>query len=102
MKKFILAVAISFVTIISNAQKWMVYSLSGKVEDVSANTAKPLRLRDVISANTKLNIPYRGCVVLFDESSSQQLTLKNPGRATVKEMMSDNIGPYKIAIYYSS
>ena len=89
MKKFILAVAISFVTIISNAQKWMVYSLSGKVEDVSANTAKPLRLRDVISANTKLNIPYRGCVVLFDESSSQQLTLKNPGRATVKEMMSD-------------
>lgn len=89
MKKIILAVTISFVTIIANAKELMVYSLCGKVEDVSTDTAKPLRLRDVISADTRLSIPYDGCVVLIDQSTSQQYTLKNPGRATVKEMMAD-------------
>ena len=89
MKKIILAVLVALTANIANAQKMIVYSLSGKVEDVSTSTAKPVRLRDAISPNTKLNIPYQGCVVLFDESSSQQYTLKTPGRATVKEMIAD-------------
>ena len=89
MKKIILGVVFSFVAIIADAQKMIVYSLSGKVEDVSTSTAKPVKLRDAISLNTILNIPYQGCIVLLDERSSQQITLKNPGRATVKEMIGD-------------
>ena len=89
MNKLILTVLVALVANISNAQKMIVYSLSGKIEDVSESTARPVRLRDAISPNTKLNIPYQGCVVLFDESSSQQFTLKTPGRATAEEMIAD-------------
>lgn len=89
MKKIIFIVTISFVAILANAQKMIVYSLSGKIEVVTEGLAKPVRLRDAISPNTILNIPYQGCIVLLDENSSQQITLKTPGRATVKEMIAD-------------
>ena len=49
MKKIILAVLVALTANIANAQKMIVYSLSGKVEDVSTSTAKPVRLRDDIS-----------------------------------------------------
>lgn len=90
MKKIILAVLVALIANMVNAQKMIVYSLKGNVEDVSTGTARPVRLRDVISPNTVLNIPYQGCLVLYDESSSQQFTLKNPGRATAKEMIADS------------
>lgn len=90
MKKIILAVLVALITNIANAQNMIVYSLKGNVEDVTTSTARPVRLRDDISPNTILNIPYQGCVVLYDESSSQQFTLKKPGRATVKEMIADS------------
>lgn len=90
MKKIILAVLVAFIAHLANAQKMIVYSLSGKVEDVSSNTARPVRLRDAVTPNTVLNIPYQGCVVLYEESSSQQYTLKTPGRAKVKEMIADS------------
>ena len=75
MKKIFFIVAISFVAILANAQKMIVYSLSGKIEVVTEGLAKPVRLRDAISPNTILNIPYQGCIVLLDENSSQQITL---------------------------
>ena len=90
MKKIILTILAALLANIANAQKMIVYSLSGKVEDVSSSTTRPVRLRDALSPNTVLNIPYEGCVVLYDANSSQQYTLKKPGRATVKEMIADN------------
>ena len=90
MKKIILVVLAALIADVANAQKMIVYSLMGKVEDVTTSTAKPVRLRDALTPNTVLNIPYQGCVVLFDESSSKQFTLKNPGRATIKDMIADS------------
>ena len=90
MKKIILALLVALMANIVDAQKMIVYSLKGNVEDVSTGTARPVRLRDIVSPNTILNIPYQGCLVLYDENSSQQFTLKNPGRATAKEMIADS------------
>ena len=89
MKKILLAVLVVMMANAANAQKLIVYSLMGKVEDVTTSTARPVQLRDALEPNTVLNIPYHGCIVLYDEQKSQQFTLKTPGRATVKEMMSD-------------
>ena len=90
MKKILLAVLIGMMANAANAQKLIVYSLMGEVEDVTNSTARLVQLRDALEPNTMLNIPYHGCIVLYDEHKSQQFTFKNPGRATVKEMMSDN------------
>ena len=90
MKKRILVVLAALLANVANAQKMIVYSLNGKVEDVSAKTVRLVKLRDALSPSTVLNIPYKGCVVLYDERNSCQYTLKNPGRATVKEMMTDS------------
>ena len=90
MKKIILIVLAAFIANIANAQKMIVYSLNGKVEDISTGTARLVKLRDAISPSTVLNIPYKGCVILYDDKNSTQYTLKNPGRATVKEMIGDS------------
>ncbi|MBO7120134.1 MAG: hypothetical protein J6W03_07445 [Bacteroidaceae bacterium] len=89
MKKILLTAVIVIMANAANAQKLIVYSLMGKVEDVTNSTARAVQLRDALEQNTVLNIPYHGCIVLYDELKSQQLTFKTPGRATVKEMMSD-------------
>jgi len=90
MKKFILIALASLMADIAIAQKMIVYSLKGKVEDVTANTPRQVKLRDALMPNTILNIPYQGCVVLFDEVTSQQFTLKNPGRAKITDMIADS------------
>jgi len=90
MKKIFLIVLVSLMANTAIAQKMIVYSLMGKVEDVTAGTPRPVRLRDALTPNTVLNIPYQGCVVLFDEANSKQFTLKNPGRATIKDMIADS------------
>lgn len=90
MKKVFLVVLATFMANVAYAQKMIVYSLMGRVEDVTTGTPKPVKLRDAISPSTILNIPSQGCVVLFDEGSTRQYTLKKPCQATVKEMISDN------------
>jgi len=90
MKKIVLAVLVALVTQAANAQKLIVYSLMGKVEDVTASKARKINLRDALTLNTVLNIPYQGSIVLYDEVNSKQYTLKTPGRATVKDMIADN------------
>ena len=90
MKKILLIVLASLMAEVAIAQKMIVYSIKGKVEDVSTGSPRQVRLRDALTPATVLNIPYQGCVVLFDEASSKQFTLKNPGRATVREMIADN------------
>lgn len=90
MKKILFIVLASLMAEAAIAQKMIVYSIKGKVEDVSASSPRQVRLRDALTPATVLNIPYQGCVVLFDEASSKQYTLKNPGRATIREMIADN------------
>ena len=90
MKKILLIVIASLMADFAIAQKMIVYSLKGKVEEFSGASPRQVKLRDALTPNTVLNIPYQGCVVLFDEASSKQFTLKNPGRATIKEMIADS------------
>lgn len=90
MKKIILAVLVAMMANAANAQKLIVYSMMGKVEDVTSGKVRQVNLRDALSLATVLNIPYQGSVVLYDELNSQQYTLKTPGRATVKDMIADN------------
>lgn len=89
MKKILLMIIVTLSVCTTSAQRLVVYSLMGNVEDVTTAAAKPLKLRDAIKASTILNIPYHGCVVLYDERSSHIFTLKTPGRATVKQMIAD-------------
>lgn len=89
MKRIVLIFVVIMMACAVYAQKLIVYSLMGKVEDVTTSNAKPVQLRDALSTNTVLNIPYHGCVVLYDTQESRQFTLKTPGRATIKDMMTN-------------
>ena len=89
MKKLIWAALLALVANVAEAQRYMVYSLKGNVEDVSSAKSRKLRLRDAVSHATVLNIPMGGCVVLFDEGESRQYTLKTPGRAKVSDMIAN-------------
>ncbi len=90
MKKILLTVLVAMMANAAIAQKLIVYSIMGNVEDVTTSTARSVQLRDALEPNTVLNIPYHGCVVLYNEMDSRQYTLKTPGRAKVKDMMADS------------
>lgn len=88
MQKRLFVLAWLLTTALSGAiaQKYIVYSMMGKVEVVENSKGRMLKLRDHLTPQSIIRIPVRGCVILFDEAGSKQYTLKHPGQATIKAM----------------
>lgn len=95
MKKLVILFLVIMSTVSLNAQKLVVYSLMGKVELIQSGSAHRVQLRDVITMNSVINIPFRGCIVLYDAKNMKQYTLKSPGRATVASMISNGSNSIK-------
>lgn len=89
MKRILWALLLVLTANVAEAQRYIVYSMKGKVEEVKASKTRNLNLRDAVSPSTVLNVPVDGCVILFDETNARQYTLKTPGRATVADMIGD-------------
>lgn len=89
-KLVLLTLFLTFLTVGTFAQKYVVISVTGKVilENSSAQK-RDLKLRETLSPQSILNVPYKGQVELFDEADGKKYTIKVPGKGTLGDMLKD-------------
>lgn len=72
-----------------HAQKYVVYSVTGKAQVVLPEGKRDIKLRETLSPSTVINLPYGATLELIDTDSRRQYTLRQPGKAKLESMMAD-------------
>lgn len=67
----------------------VVFSITGTPELVVKKSRRPLKLREKLSPDDVLNIPYNAVVELIDTEAQQQYVIKTVGRSTVRNLVKD-------------
>jgi CHASE2 domain-containing sensor protein len=91
IRLFMIIVLFGAFSINTNAQKYSVVSITGKVMVENTNTKKQreLQLREHLSDNTVLYLPFKGQVELFCEQTGKKHILKAPGKGNLQKMLSN-------------
>lgn len=72
------------------AQKYIVMSITGHIAAETPGTARhELRLRETLTPQSILNIPYKAQVELLDEKAKKKYVLKTPGKGSVGSMVAN-------------
>ena len=83
-----LLLAVLFVS--AAAQRYVVVSITGKVTVENEGTQKrDLRLRDELTPQSVLNLPFKAQVELLNEQEEKKITLKVPGKSSLAAMFND-------------
>lgn len=89
LSTFILAFVFTLCCNTLYAQKFIVYSVKGKVSVVNGNRQKDIRLRDVLRMNTTIIVSQNSIVELFDEKNRRKYIISSRGRNTIANMLKD-------------
>lgn len=90
MKKLLIIFVITLSTGIDvSAQKYIVYSMLGKINISTKKGRRPLELREVVTPRTTIVIPYDGELILFDQQNKRRLTITTSGQATIGQFVKD-------------
>ena len=90
MKKLLIIFVITLSTSIDvSAQKYIVYSMLGKINISTKRGNRPLELREVVTPRTTIVIPYDGELILFDQQNKRRLTITTSGQATIGQFVKD-------------
>lgn len=88
MKRVILIFSLFLFACFCFAQRYVVTSITGQVHfDDKSGAKKELRLRQILTPNMKLTLPYKAQVELLELEKQKQYQLKVSGYATVGEMI---------------
>lgn len=91
MKKTIIFLIISICCGLEvSAQKFVVYSMLGKITVPTKKGIRPLELRETVSPNTTIIMPYDGELVLFDQVNKKKHTITTSGKATIAQFFKDS------------
>lgn len=83
MKKILVLMLLSFVTLVASAQSYKVYSVQGKV----TVQGKPVKERQAISGSQTMTIPAGAKIILFDHAHKRLATLKTAGTGKVSALV---------------
>lgn len=90
MKQWILILGLSLSVMTGVAQRYVVTSITGHVVCEEKNgEKKELLLRQILTPQAVLNLPYKAQVELLDEQAKKTYLLKVPGRGALGEMLKD-------------
>ena len=90
MKRLCLFIALSLTLLYQVcAQQYVVVSITGKVTVEDNGQKHNMRLREQLTTQSVVNIPFKGQVELLNEGDAKKITLKVPGKGTVASMMSN-------------
>mgnify|MGYP006988878969 CR=1 FL=1 len=89
-KRLLLLMAAVTVALSLQAQRYVVMSITGKVEVESPGQPKhELRLREVLTPASTLNVGFKCKVELLDEDGGKKYELKVPGKGRLSGMLND-------------
>ena len=74
----------------ANAQKYIVYSMSNKIEYVAKDKVKRLKVKDELTPQDVLVIPYNTTLELFDKVDKKKFIIRTPGKGSVNAFIKDN------------
>ena len=88
--RLILLLALTAVSISLQAQRYVVMSITGKVEvEASGQPKHELRLREVLTPTSTLNVGFKSRVEVLDEEAGKKYELKVPGKGRLSDMLKD-------------
>lgn len=90
MKHWIFILGLSLWVLTGAAQQYVVTSITGRVVCEAKNgEKKELALRQTLTQQSVLNLPYNAQVELFDEQGGKTYLLKVPGKGVLANMLKD-------------
>ena len=60
--------------------------ISGKVSIVAGNKTENIKVKQKLSYDTQLEVGYEGMLDLIDPENMQRITIKSPGRGTIRSL----------------
>ena len=89
-KKLIMMMLVAFACLLqAEAQQYVVYGVTGKVEATTPHGKKQLKLRETVYPSTVVSMPYGAILELIDTESRKQYTLRTPGKGKLETMITD-------------
>ena len=89
IQRIILAVFLPLLCNIVYAQDLLVFHVGGDVTATIGGRTRVLKVKDRVSLQTVVNIPYEGSLDLVDEKNSKRYILHRMGKGTVSALSSD-------------
>lgn len=86
---FLLILAAIAMVTVADAQSYVVYSVTGKVQVFMPDGKRDIKLRETLYPASVINIPYGATVELIDVESRKQYTLRMPGKGKLENLMAD-------------
>ena len=69
--------------------KLVVYEIDGKPEVITQKGKHQMKLREELTPDMTINVPFDATIKLFDEVGRKEFTIRYPGRGTVASMLKD-------------
>jgi len=88
-KKFFLLILTMLAFLTADAQSYVVYAVTGKVELVMPSGKHPVKIRETLYPSSVVNLPYGATLELLDVDSRKQYTLRTPGKGKLESLMAD-------------
>lgn len=86
IKKIYTTLLLMALPILANAQSLVAYHVVGKITYNTPSGSKDVVMNTKLTNETTVNIPYGGKLELLDEANQKRITLKKPGKGTIKAL----------------
>ena len=72
------------------AQKYIVYSMTNKIDHVAKDKVRRLKVKDVLTPKDVVVIPYNTTLELFDQTEKKKFIIRTPGKGNINDFINDN------------
>ena len=74
----------------AHAQKYIVYSMDNKVDYVTGKGVRRLKVKDELTPQDVIVIPYNTTLELFDKADKKKFIIRTPGKGNVNGFIKNN------------
>lgn len=71
------------------AQKYIVFSMTNRIDRISKDKVRRLKVKDVLTPQDVVVIPYNTTLELFDETDKKKFIIRTPGKGNINDFIKD-------------